>query len=136
MEVNNLVCEHKNCFHNSQITIGNYRLGNTGFYIGRSMPRFNLSKSLLANLYKVKDFKDKNDVLLKYKQWLWLEIKKQDDVWQLLNQMADAIMANRHVQLVCWCKDEMQGQSNLCHGDVIRNAVKWIIKERNKELNI
>lgn len=133
MQVNNLLCQHTNCFDNGKITIGNYRLGDDGFYIGRAMPRYALSRSILANPYKIKDLKNKDEILLKYKQWLWLEIKKQDEIWQLLNQMADLIIANRHVQLVCWCKSEMRKENKPCHGDVIRDAVKWIIREREKK---
>lgn len=129
-------CGENNCLDRGKITIGNTRLGEQGFYIGRAMPSYGLERSLLANPYKkVKHFEDDNAnalLMIKYRKFLWSEIKKESEVCQLLNQMADLIIANKHIKLICWCKSEDRGEKNKCHGDIVRNAVEWIIRERKK----
>lgn len=109
------------------ITIGNYKLGDKGIYIGRAMPTYNLKQSPLANQWKLGSLASNEQILIEYRKWLWKEIKLRGAVWQELQRITKLLTAGQNVKLICWCKDAL-GRGD-CHGDIVKKAIEWMIKE-------
>lgn len=105
------------------ITVGNYKLGARGIYIGRAMPRYNLVNSPLANPYKLERNTNREIVLEQYKQWLWQQIKDQTQVYSALKDLAKQVQQGNDLTLVCWCAPLA------CHGEIVKSAIKWIIEK-------
>jgi len=86
-----------------------------GIYIGRP--------SLLGNSFKIGKDGTREEVITKYRVWLWQQIQEQGDVYQELHRLAE-IARSGDLYLICWCKQP--GQEIGCHGDILKAAVTWI----------
>jgi len=86
-----------------------------GVYIGRP--------SLLGNPFRIGEHGTRQDVLAKYRAWLWRQIQQQNEVYRELLRLAE-LARKGDLTLICWCKqpDEDGG----CHGDILKAAVTWI----------
>ncbi len=71
---------------------------------------------ILGNPFRMNREADRDEVIEKYKQWLWSHIKARSAVFEALRRIADC--AN-DTALVCYCKPKS------CHGDIIVSAVQW-----------
>ena len=101
--------------------------GRDKIYIGRANGK--LKGSPLGNPFSIGVDGDRAEVIEKFRQWLWPQVK----VWKEKGEMSPAIIELRSIAvdvadgkrviLTCWCKPEA------CHGDVIVAGVNWIIKE-------
>jgi hypothetical protein len=104
-------------------------IGKNRLYIGRANPSFNLSESPLANPFVLGRDGDRCEVIEKFRQWLWPQLKLWRDTGELteatqaLKAIAVDVDEGKLVVLTCWCKPEA------CHGDVIVSCVNWIIQE-------
>ena len=104
------------CHNVPNIIVANRDSGAAGVYVGRP--------GLLGNPYRLTDESQRNEVIEQYRQWLWLRIKERGAVWDRLNSLAKQAVAEEELTLLCYCAPQR------CHGDVIANALRWIIRER------
>lgn len=101
------------------ISVVNKRDGWVGEYIGRP--------SVLGNPFVLDKDGDRDEVVEKYRQWLWKKIRQKNrSVCQELNRLK-RLSESGSVNLVCWCSPKS------CHGDVIKNCLEWMI-DQNIEL--
>ena len=88
-----------------------------GIYVGRKMP--GIPGSVLGNPFRIGRDGTREEVVEKYRRWLWEQIKLGNDVYVELKRIAD--LARRgDVSLVCWCAP------NLCHATVIERSVEYL----------
>jgi hypothetical protein len=102
-------------------------LGENKLYIGRANGE--LPASPLANPFILGRDGNRQDVIDKFRKWLWPQVKQ----WQETGEMTEAVMTLKDVAiaikehqtiiLTCWCKPED------CHGDVIERCVRWMIDQ-------
>jgi hypothetical protein len=64
----------------------------------------------------------------KYYEWLRQQWLNNGKVKQELLRLARAYKQTGNLTLVCWCKSTPDS-TEPCHGDVIRDAIKGIIKK-------
>ena len=81
-------------------------------YIGRP--------SVLGNPFKIGPDGSRDDVIEKYRHWLWVHIQSTDNVYNKLMQIVKLINSGKHTYLICWCAPLP------CHGDVIKKAIEWL----------
>lgn len=103
-------------------------IGQDKIYIGRYNSTYNLKKSVLANPYHIGKDGNRNEVIEKYRKWLWLNIKeklsnKYNEVWNELVRIGELVLDGKNVDLVCYCKPFE------CHGDVIVSCINWMISK-------
>ncbi|MBL8204732.1 MAG: DUF4326 domain-containing protein [Blastocatellia bacterium] len=87
----------------------------TGVYIGRP--------SLLGNPFHIGTHGTRDEVIAKYRAWLWQQIQARTAVFQELQRLAIQAQHNDLV-LLCWCKEETRQVP--CHGDIIQAAIRWL----------
>ena len=73
-------------------------------YIGRSSP--------LGNPFIIGRDGTRNDVVAKYRQWLWQQMQSDPSILRLVAELEGR-------DLVCWCAPLP------CHGDVLVAASRW-----------
>jgi len=88
-----------------------------GIYIGRP--------SLLGNPFKIGTHGTREEVIQRYRIWLWEQIKRRGEVYRELERLA-AIAKQGDLILVCWCKERDRDVS--CHGDILKASVMWMIQ--------
>jgi hypothetical protein len=88
--------------------------GGPGIKIMRGTP--------LGNPFVIGRDGDRDEVIEKYRGWLWKQIKcRTGQPYIMLNKIkAQAIAGDVH--LICCCKPLR------CHGDIVKAAVEWMIK--------
>ena len=92
-------------------------VGCCSYYIGRP--------SLLGNPFKVGRDGNLEQVIEKYRRWLWGQIQDFGDVFEVLKDLLHLSYEHDVVYLECWCKPLA------CHGDVIVKALRWLQSQRN-----
>ena len=90
-------------------------------YIGRKCGKF--EGSILGNPFKLGRDGSRDEVVEKYRQWLWKEINRKGEIWQELLELLEKYKLWGDMVLVCWCAPQA------CHGDVIKRCLEWMIKE-------
>lgn len=95
--------------------------GKDKIYIGRRS--YGKKGSVLENKFIIGKDGNRNEVVEKYRRWLWTEFNKEGEVYNELVRIARKVKNGKKVDLVCWCAPKG------CHGDVIRNCIKWMIKD-------
>jgi hypothetical protein len=96
------------------IKLGNKKHGDVGVYVGRP--------SILGNPFKVGRDGSLEEVIAKYRVWLWGEIKKHGSVFNKLVELVE-LSKRGDLTLVCWCSPLP------CHAEIIRNAIMWMRKQ-------
>jgi len=92
-----------------------------GEFIGRP--------SVLGNPFHVGRDGSREQVIGKYRQWLWQEIKQKGKVYNELIRLAIIEKNTSSLTLVCFCKPLA------CHGDVIVKAIEWLKLSSNHSLS-
>ena len=78
------------------------------FYVGRPSP--------LGNPYRAGVHGTRDEVIAKYRHWLWQRMQIPDSLQaKEINKLA----LQQDGKLVCWCAPLK------CHGDVIAKAIEW-----------
>jgi hypothetical protein len=67
---------------------------------------------------------ERSRVIGVYRSWLWKEVKKRSGVYRELVRIIRVLESGGSVALVCCCAPKP------CHGDVIVNCIRWMMKER------
>lgn len=84
-----------------------------GAYVGRPSP--------LGNPYVIGKHGSREEVIAKYRIWLWSKIKSNDPVvCAELHRLVKLYKSNgENLVLTCWCSPLP------CHADVIKAAIEW-----------
>lgn len=90
-------------------------------YVGRKNVRFGVSESVLANPFVIGKDGDRDEVILKYRYWLWQRVKEEGEVYAHLLDLVERVRAGEELKLVCWCKPKG------CHGDVVKRCLEWML---------
>lgn len=98
-------------------------VGEGQIYIGRKNNYKGLEESVLGNIYKVGVDGNRDEVVEKYRVWLWNECKKKGEVWLYLKELGKRVKQGETVKLTCWCAPKN------CHGFVIKRCVEWMVRE-------
>ena len=87
-----------------------------GIYIGRTMP--GLKGSPLANPFKIGRDGTREEVIQKYRRWLWEQIKAGNA--EVIAELKRIGLSKADV--VCWCAPLP------CHGEVVLKAARWVVE--------
>jgi hypothetical protein len=100
-------------------------VGKDKIYIGRATKK--LPCSPLANQYVIGFDGDRDRVIELYRRWLWYQVNigehNPNGALKELLTIARLVKTGKPVILTCYCAPLA------CHGDVIRNAILWLIQE-------
>ena len=97
---------------NKKVILGMKKI-ESEFFIGRPSP--------LGNPYKIGRDGNREEVIKKYRAWLWYKIQKKDEkICSELRKIKQASLEGS-VHLICSCKPLP------CHGDVIKSCIEWCI---------
>lgn len=103
--------------------------GGDGIYIGRAMK--GIPGSPLGNPYKVKPY-ERGETIHLYRRWLWQEIKRgTGPAFEELRRLIE-LARQGDLYLICWCKQP--GANVLCHGDVIKSSIEWMLAQGTDRL--
>ncbi|MCI0392156.1 MAG: DUF4326 domain-containing protein [Acidobacteria bacterium] len=86
-----------------------------GIYIGRP--------SVLGNPYTIGKDGTREEVIQRYRDWLWRQIKLRGEVYRELQRLVAKAKAEDLI-LICWCKQPDRPID--CHGDVVKRAVEYL----------
>lgn len=104
------------------ITISNVKDNLSGVYIGRT--------SAFGNPYHIGKDGDRNEVIQKYRKWLYAEIKKEGKTYHAVMGLCDKLVKdNGNLNLICHCAPLP------CHGEVLRSCIIWIMGGKNEQRN-
>jgi hypothetical protein len=87
-------------------------------YIGRKSGKYR--GSVLGNRFKIGLDGDRNEVVRKYKRWVWEEYKKGGVVKDEIDRLVELVKGGGDLKLGCWCHPKP------CHGQVIIDLVGYI----------
>lgn len=98
-------------------------------YIGRAIKAKGypeLSGSSLANPYYINKDGTREEVVEKYRRWLWEQVQNNTEAKEELNELLKNIRFKQKlnafpVKLACWCKENEK-----CHGDVVISCLNWM----------
>lgn len=91
----------------------NKKIPEGAVYLGRPMPQYHLCGHKLANPFKLnKDGSNRDEVIKKYRIWLWKQIKEGKITLKDLLDLDGK-------DLVCFCHPKK------CHCDVVISAIEW-----------
>ena len=96
------------------IKVVNKRSGTPGEYVGRP--------SVLGNPFAIGRDGTREEVIRKYRAWLWNEISYTANPTPArveLDRLAEKLINDGELTLVCWCAPKP------CHADVIASAIEW-----------
>lgn len=99
-----------------QVRVVNRHHGEVGDYIGRGTP--------LGNPFKrPDDGTTKDEVIGKYRTWLWQQLSHDSPQRRALDELAVRVQNGENVNLVCSCAPRA------CHGDVVKRAIEWRLQQ-------
>ena len=96
------------------------------WYVGRRCNGW--EGSVLGNKFRIGSDGSREEVIEKYRVWLWGEVKKGLEgkggkVWVELCVLSERVKEGKEVVLGCWCGE------GRCHGDVIKRCVLWLVEK-------
>jgi Domain of unknown function (DUF4326) len=91
-----------------------------GIYIGRP--------SLLGNPFRIGEDGTREEIIERYRGWLWRQINLRGEAYRELKRIAE-LAKHGDVTLICWCK--RPDRQVACHGDVLRRAVEWLNRQES-----
>jgi len=94
------------------IYINNKKDTSYGIYVMRP--------SVLGNPFVIGRDGNRNQVIKKYRVWLWTEFKRENLVYQELIRLLNVYRKNGELSLLCCCAPLP------CHAEVIRSCLLWM----------
>ncbi len=76
---------------------------------------------ILGNPFKMASESQRDEVIEKYRQYLWAEMNRKSEMGKMVYTMA---ASKNNIALACCCKPKA------CHGDIIKRAIEWIRKTK------
>ena len=105
-----------------KIVVKNVRDTCFGEYIGR--PYQGHPGSPLANPFHIGRDGSRQEVIAKFRQWLWKQIAAGNEmVLAEGKRLMELAHRPEGVHLICWCSPLA------CHGDIIKAWLEWMNKE-------
>ena len=77
---------------------------------------------VLGNRFRIGRDGTREEVIEKYRHWLWQSLQEQGAASRLLAQVVQVPKAGGRGALVCCCKPLP------CHGDVVQRAIEWLAR--------
>ena len=106
------------------IRIGSIKVGDQGEYIGRAGK--GKAGSPLANPFRIGKDGDREQVIAKYRTWLWGCMRHGNaEVMYELDRLRRLANELDGVTLVCFCRSVDEDRP-ACHGDIIASAIRWL----------
>jgi hypothetical protein len=102
-------------------------LGTHKIYIGRANYSIRLFQSPLANPFVIGRDGNRAQVIQKYREWLWQNVKawkesgSENEVVKELLIIRDRVLNGENIALSCYCFPLA------CHGDIIVKCIHWLI---------
>jgi hypothetical protein len=93
------------------ISVVNKKNGEVGIYIGRG--------SILGNRFVIGKDGNRDEVVEKYRQWLWVEVQNRSSVFEELVRLKRLSLA-ADLKLQCFCSPLK------CHGHVVKSCIEWM----------
>lgn len=98
-------------------------------YIGRAINAKGypeLPGSPLANPFYINKDGTRDEVVEKYRRWLWEQVQSNTEAKKELEELLKNIKFREKLnafplRLACWCKENER-----CHGDVVINCLNWM----------
>ena len=90
-------------------------------YIGRAVGKW--KGSVLGNPFKIGKDGGREEVIEKYRHWLWARMKERGAAYDEIMRLVKLYVDGREVRLCCWCYP--QG----CHGEIVRRAIEYYARE-------
>jgi len=98
-------------------------------YIGRAIKAKGypeLLGSLLANPFYINKDGTREEVVEKYRRWLWEQVQNNTEAKEELNELLRNVKSKQELdkyplKLACWCKENEK-----CHGDVVISCLNWM----------
>jgi len=98
------------------IWVVNKKDDKNGIYIGRG--------GILGNKFVEGKDGDREEVIEKYRGWLWEEVKKREGkAWDELRRLLGIWKRDGKLKLSCFCFPKR------CHGEVIGGCLVWMKRE-------
>jgi len=92
-------------------------------YIGRGGTQ-KIMRSPLNNPYVINEQNNREKVIEDFRKYSWQQLQINDGAfYKAIEKIASTLASGENVELVCHCKPLA------CHGDIIKNAALWMIKE-------
>lgn len=82
----------------------------------------------LGNPFRMKDESQREEVIRRYKRYLWEDIKVKGPMYKALRFLLIQEAKGLEVLLGCWCAPKE------CHGDVIVAACRWLNQQDEQEM--
>ena len=79
---------------------------------------------LLGNPYVIGKDGTRQEVIERYRTWLWRQIEPRGEVYRELQRLA-AKAREGDLILICWCK--RPDRQIACHGDVVKRAIEYLL---------
>jgi hypothetical protein len=98
-----------------QIVIGNVK--DRAHFAGKRTEYVGRFKGVLGNPFLVGRDGSRDEVVVKYRRWLWKEMQVRSLVWEKLCELA---RVQEELVLLCHCAPLR------CHAEVVRDAVQWL----------
>ncbi len=110
-----------------KINLSTFNSNSSIFYVGRKFKDIN--GSALGNPFKIGKDGSRQDVVAKYRQWLWQKVQKgmkgeDNQVWQELLNLLEYYKENGEMSLICWCYPQA------CHADVVKSCLEWLATQK------
>lgn len=97
----------------------------SGEIIHRASPKGQVKGSPLGNPFHLKDESERDNVIQKYRIWLWNHIKAgTPEIVNELLRLYNLALKQDELNLICFCAPKA------CHGDVIINCIYWMEKQK------
>ena len=86
-------------------------------YIGRACAGW--KGSVLGNPFQIGKDGSREEVIEKYRHWLWARMKEKGVVYDEIMRLAKWYAEGRRIVLGCWCYPQA------CHGEVVARAIRY-----------
>lgn len=98
-------------------------------YIGRAVKAKgypDLPGSPLANPFYINKDGTREDVIQKYRRWLWEQVQSNTEAKEELDELLKNAKSRQEpykhpLKLACWCRENEK-----CHGDVVISCLNWM----------
>ena len=86
-------------------------------YIGRACAGW--KGSVLGNPFQIGKEGSREEVIEKYRHWLWARMQEEGEVKKEIMRLASLYAEGKKIKLGCWCFP--QG----CHGEIVARAIRY-----------
>jgi len=86
-------------------------------YIGRAVGKW--KGSVLGNPFRIGKDGSREEVIQKYRRWLWERMKEDGEVRKEIMRLSKMYGEGKRIMLGCWCAPLS------CHGEVVARAIRY-----------